>query len=881
MYRNIFISNKTDDQDATVYVWGDGQHDDEGLKTYRWSDFNYAYKLDGRGDKTTIFGDRVSRTFRWNEGAPGIFESDVPRETRVLTDLYQDSDDVAKNHRVLVLDIEVKKVNGEFANIDKANGVINAIGCYAQARDEYVVFLLDEAGKMDRQQQVKNETIVTFTSEEDLLEAFMAYYSDYAPTILTGWNICQFDIPYLYRRLSVIFDDDTAKMLSPIGMIKYSNLRRQFQLAGVSCLDYFEMYQKFTFARRPNYRLDTIGMYEVGMGKIAYEGTLDDLYETNLEKFIEYNLQDVRIVVALDQKMKLIDLVKNISHVGHTQYEDYKYSSKYIEGTILVYLHRKNIVVPNKRAEGREEFQQKLEDDDEGFAGAFVKPPMPGLYDWVYNLDLQSLYPSIIMTLNISPETKMGYVTNWNVEQFMKNTLNTFRLKFDDIETEMNRDEFLEFMESQRFMLSSNGVLYRSDKTGVIPEILDVWFKQRVEYKGLMKKHLKDGNKEQADYYDRRQHVQKILLNSIYGVLGLPIFRFYDLDNALAVTATGQDVIKTSAKFLSSQYVKRGAEPKSEAWLFEYREVIDEEVKKGRISKDDAAKLMDPNDHCIYIDTDSVYFSAMTLAKNVTDMKQFTVELAQDMERQLNTFYDMMASKLFFCKENHRFVIKGEAVCETAFWVAKKRYAMKKVYDLESGIDLEKAKQAVKGLDTVRSSFPPAFQKIMTRCLDSILNKRDKVTLDEMILNFRAELNTMPFEQVARNTGVKNISEYDHKKVKGFQIFDSGTPAHVKASIAHNRWLRHHKLDKTYETIKDGDKIKWTYLKKNDLNIEAIALKGYDDPPELVEFVNEYMDYDALFEKELKNKIEDFYSALKWGRLPTDVNQSASKFFDF
>lgn len=877
MYQNIFITNRTQDEPATVYIWDDT----EGLVTCPFSDFDYAYKLDGRGDKVTIFGDRVSRTFRWNEGAPGIFESDVPRETRVLTDLYQDSDDVAKNHRVLFFDIEVEKVNGEFANIERANGVINAIGCYAQAKDEYVVFLLDRDGRMDSQRQVKNETVVTFASEAELLESFIAYYSDYAPTILTGWNICQFDIPYLYRRLSIVLDDDTANMLSPIGMIKYSNLRRQYQIAGVSSLDYFEMYQKFTFARRPSYRLHDIGMYEVNMGKIEYEGTLDDFYKNDLEGFIEYNLQDVRIVVALDRKMKLIDLVKNISHVGHTQYEDYKYSSKYIEGTILVYLHRKGIVVPNKRPEGREEFDQKLEDDDEGFTGAFVKPPMPGLYDWVYNLDLQSLYPSIIMTLNISPETKIGYVTNWNVEQFIKNSITSYHIKIDNTNVDMNRDELVEFIESNRFMLSSNGVLYRSDKTGVIPEILDVWFNQRVEYKALMKKYKKEGNDELADYYDRRQHVQKILLNSIYGVLGLPIFRFYDLDNALAVTATGQDVIKTSAKFLSTQYVKRGAKPKSESWLFEYRKVLDEELKKGRLTREDVTKLMDPNDHCIYIDTDSVYFSAVPLANDVSDMKHFTVELARDMEAELNEFYNVMSRKLFFCRENHRFVIKGEAVCETAFWVAKKRYAMKKVYDLESGIDMEKAKQAVKGLDTVRSSFPPAFQKIMSECLDAILNKKDKTVIDGMILNFRSMLSTMPFEAVARNTGVKNISEFDDRKVRGFKSFEKSTSAHVKACIAYNRWLRQHKVDKAYGTIKDGDKIKWTYLKTNDYGIEAIALKGYDDPPDLVEFVKNHIDYDMLFENELKNKIQDFYFALNWGKLPTDVNQSAGKFFDF
>jgi DNA polymerase elongation subunit (family B) len=556
MFKNIFVTNRTQDQDAIVYVWGDGQHNDLGLRTYKWSDFDYAYKLDRAGDKVTIFGDRVSKTFRWKEGQPGIFESDVPRETRVLTDLYQDSDEVAKNHRVLFFDIEVEKVNGEFANIERADGVINAIGCYAQAKDEYVVFLLDRDSRMDNRRQVKNETVVTFASEAELLEAFMAYYSDYAPTILTGWNISQFDIPYLYRRLSVIFDDDTANMLSPIGMIKYSKLRRQYQLAGVSCLDYLEMYQKFTFARRPSYRLDAIGMYEVGMGKIEYEGTLDDLYASDLEKFIEYNLQDVRIVVALDRKMKLIDLVKNISHVGHTQYEDYKYSSKYIEGTILVYLHRKNIVVPNKRPEGREEFDQKLEDDDEGFAGAFVKPPMPGLYDWVYNLDLQSLYPSIIMSLNISMETKAGRVTNYSPELHIKGKISKYKIEMGDVKVELDREQFMSFMLESKYTISSNGILYRTDKKGIIPEVLEVWFAERVRFKKLMKESSLNGDKELMEFYDKRQHVQKILLNSIYGILGLPTTRFYDLDNALAVTSTGQTIIKATGLFINGEYNK-------------------------------------------------------------------------------------------------------------------------------------------------------------------------------------------------------------------------------------------------------------------------------------------------------------------------------------
>ena len=331
-----------------------------------------------------------------------------------------------------------------------------------------------------------------------------------------------------------VFDADTAHMLSPVGLVKFSKMREQYQIAGVSCLDYLELYKKFTYSRQPSYRLNEIGLYEVNMGKIEYEGSLDDLYAKDIKEFIEYNLQDVKILVVLDKKMKLIDLVINISHVGHTPYEDYKYSSKYIDGTILTYLHRQNKVVPNKRASGREEFNERLETNEDAFEGAYVRPPMPGLYSWVYNLDLQSLYPSILMSLNISPETKIGKVINWDTYTHSVNKISEYSVEIDGNISKLTKDQFDTFMKNEKFTISSSGILYRTDKLGTIPEVVDVWFKQRLEYKKLMKEHKKNGNIELAGYYDRRQHVQKILLNSIYGVLGLPIFRFYDLDNALS-----------------------------------------------------------------------------------------------------------------------------------------------------------------------------------------------------------------------------------------------------------------------------------------------------------------------------------------------------------
>jgi DNA polymerase elongation subunit (family B) len=248
------------------------------------------------------------------------------------------------------------------------------------------------------------------------------------------------------------------------------------------------------------------------------------------------------------------------------------------------------------------------------------------------------------------------------------------------------------------------------------------------------------------------------------------------------------------------------------------------------------------------------------------------------MEKKLNEYYDQMAQELFFCK-NHRLYIKGESIAETAIWIAKKRYAMNVVYDLESNIDVSN-KMKVKGLDVVRSSFPPAFRDFMNIFMKDVLNKVSKAELDKKVLEFRDHLNTMRYLEVARNTAVKNISEYDTGSHR-LGDFKKKTPAHVKAALSYNALLHHFKLTKRYEMIEDGAKVKWVYLTQNPYNLEAIAIKGYDDPPQIIEFVETYIDYTALFENELQKKLEDFYSALRWGNIPTQVNQNAHEWFSF
>jgi DNA polymerase elongation subunit (family B) len=872
MYQNLFITSRTEFSESTVYLWDDAK----GLIISPYKElFGYAYRRSPKGTFTSIYGDKLMKISRFKPDDPELFESDLSRETRVLTDLYLDSDMPSTGHRIMCIDIEVDSTGG-FAKPESAENEITAISLYDYTLDHYTVFLLDKTQEFETQTH-GNETVESCDTEFDLITKFLNWYQAFNPTIITGWNIDGYDIPYLYNRLKRVRGASAANSLSTVGLVKYNERRERYSIAGVSCLDYLVLYKKFIGKMQPSYRLDAIGKTEIGLGKIEYEGSLDQLFKNDLGKFLDYTLNDVKIVVGIDQKLKYIDLARFICHLGHVPYEDFSYSSKFIEGTIVTYLHRKGIIPNNKPVDGKAQMDAKLESDEEGFTGAHVRIPMPGLYDWIYSLDLTSLYPSIIMSLNISPDSKFGRMYNWDVDKHVRKEIEPYEIQIGGNAVErVSRAQFVNYIRTHQLAISSNGILYSTKKVGIIPEILDKWFKDRVEFKNLMKKYVKEGNKEQEDFYDRRQYVQKILLNSIYGVLGLPIFRFYDLDNAAAVTLTGQDVIKTTAKFVNNQYKALGAEPKTEQEVNAYWAVMKAVHKK---EKKPEPPRPHPEDHCVYIDTDSVYFSATPVMRGGDPVK-YTIELANEMETKINIFYDTMAKMLFNC-DRHRFQIKGESVAQTGLWVAKKRYALKRVYNLETNEVEDGKKPKVTGLDTKRSSFPPAFSKFMEGLIMDFLNKTPKEEVDKKILDFQTQVRGMPYLTVARNTSINNLWKFEDPSVTDLTIFPKGATAHAKAAIVYNRMLRNNGWDSKYGVIVNGDKIKYVYLKKNPHRLETMAVKGYDDPPEIVALIEKYIDYDKLFKKELANKLENFYSALGWGRLPTEINQLSMDFFDF
>lgn len=849
MYQNIYIDTSADES-PTVYVWDD----QKGLLTLPLSDFNYAYTRDPSGRHITMTGERVTKTRRYTRGHPNVFESDLPKETRVLTDLYLDEDTPSQGNITMFFDIEVSMANG-IPDVHNPNNEVTAIAVYDPTIKKYTALVLDKARMYDNRSTEEVDTIFCAT-EIDLLHKFTSLYEEIQPTIISGWNSDGFDVPYLYNRIKQLCGRSVANRMSPIGKVKYSDRMERYRIAGVSSLDYLALYRKFTYTQQPNYRLDTIGRIEVGMGKIEYEGSLDDLFRNDLDKFIEYNLRDVRIIVEMDKKLKFIELARAICHVGHVTYEDYGTSSRFLEGTIITYLHRKGIIVTDK-PKNSEEAMEAFKNGEEGFIGAYVKDPVPGLHDWVYSLDLQSLYPSIIRSLNISPETKVGFVRNYDVEQHFRKEITAYVVEEKGVDNsmEMDYDTFMEFLTDNNLCISSNGVLYTNNKRGIIPEVLEVWFNQRVEFKNLMKKYVNEGNTELAEYYDRRQHIQKIFLNSMYGVLGLPVFRFYDVDNAAAVTVTGQDVIKSTAKVVNKHYERQ---------------------------------LSNDKDYVIYIDTDSIYASSVPLfevystADNTVQTdeqrKQVTIQIAREMETKLNKFYDIFAKRAFNI-DKHEFFIKGESVAKAGFWVTKKRYALDKVYDLETDQDVSKT--VFKGLDVVRSSFPKAFREFTSQLLKDILKRIPKEQIDQNILDFKMSMKTMSYLDMARNTSANNISGFVLDNAKGLRTYRKGTPAHIKAAITYNRLLEHFHIANEFEPVSDGEKIKYVYLTSNPLKIETVAIKGYNDPPQILELIDKHLDTDASFDNELRNKLDDFYTSLGWGNIPTEVNQNASDWFSF
>lgn len=446
----------------------------------------------------------------------------------------------------------------------------------------------------------------------------------------------------------------------------------------------------------------------------------------------------------------------------------------------------------------------------------------------------------------------------------------------------LTKIEFDQLLLSNGWKVDADGNIYEEQHVGVVPKILDQWFAERVEYRKLEKQYSDSGDKEKEGFYKRRQLRQKIFLNSVYGVLGLPIFRFYDRDNAEATTISGQTIIRTAEKLVNDTYVTK----------FKEKNVVP--------PTDDFVK---------YIDTDSLYVSAMPLAELEDDidkmlsetvefhgakmsrMEQFTIQTVTDIAAKINKLYVYMVPRVFnVAAEKNRIKIVPDVIAKKALWIAKKRYAMLKVYDMEKlkpvtdkkGND---GKLEVKGIDTVRSSFPAVFRKFMGEMLDQILRSTPRDVLDEKIMLFEEEIDKHSIFDLAKTTSVKFVSKdglnnYNPKGRRLFQ-FVLKTPVGVKAALSYNDFLKIWGMETTVPIIQHGSKIKWVYLLPNEFGVEQLAMKADDtDPDKILDFVTTHIDRRKMYNSELHSKLEEIYHCVGW-KYPNRGSQLASKVFDF
>jgi DNA polymerase elongation subunit (family B) len=738
---------------------------------------------------------------------------------------------------VAYLDIEVGSENG-FPEPRDANEEITAITI--KLKGNYFVF-----GVSDYSKHRDDVHYAKCRDEYDLVRRFIDFWTRFHPDVVSGWNIEQFDFPYLVNRIIKLFGEDEAKKLSPWNKIRahevfIMNRKTQvYEIMGVSILDYLQLYRKFTYSQQESYRLDNIAHVELGEKKIDYSEfeTLHQLYKYDYQKFIEYNIKDVELVEKLEDKMKLIELALTLAYDNKVNYDDVFTQVRMWDAIVYNHLLKKKIVIP----------QMKKGDKRGAYEGAYVKEPILGMHEWVASFDLNSLYPHLIMQYNISMETLIE-PTKHTIE--MRNLVREGSVGVESLLNQKIRTDFLRNVDAT---LTPNCQFFKRNKQGVMPEIMDTMYKDRTRYKKLAleaKKKIETvlEDKNQVEYlekqvarYNNLQLAKKVTLNSAYGALGNQYFRFFDTRIAEGITTAGQ---------LSIRWIEKK---------------INEYMNK--ILKTTGG------DYVIASDTDSIYLNmgpiVNKLYPNVTDPKKVIKFMNTVCEEKLQPYIDASYDELkeYLNAYQQRMEMKRESLADKAIWTAKKRYILH-VYDSE-GVACAKPKLKIMGLEAVKSSTPSACRTKIKEAINIIMTQTEE-DLHKFIEDFRDQFRKLPVEDISFPRSVNGLGEYSDAA----NIFKKGTPIHVKGALVYNHFLRELKLTKRYQVIQEGEKIKFIYLKQpNIFNNNTLAfLSGI--PKQLG--AEKYIDYDLQFEKSFLEPLDIILSAIDW---KTEKVNSIEDFF--
>ena len=714
--------------------------------------------------------------------------------------------------KLTTIDIEVKSENG-FPDVESAAEEVLLITLQDYTTKEIITW-----GQGPFKLKQGNHYYKQFNNEYDLLNDFINWWmvEGNTPEVVTGWNSELYDMPYLVRRIERVLGEKLMKRLSPWGLVTeretYIAGRKHisYDVGGITQLDYLNLYKKFTYKAQESYRLDYIASVELGQKKLDHSefDTFKDFYTNGWQKFVEYNIIDVELVDRLEDKMKLIELAIVMAYDAKANYADVFSQVRMWDTIIYNYLKKRNIVIPPK----------ERSDKDAKYAGAYVKEPIPGKYDWVVSFDLNSLYPHLIMQYNISPET---------LQDTRHPSATVDKILNEELTFEMYKDS----------AVCANGAMYRKDKRGFLPELMEKIYKDRTVFKKKMlsakqayeKTPTKDLEKEIARC-NNIQMARKIQLNSAYGAIGNQYFRYYKLANAEAITLSGQVSIRWIENKMNT-YLNKILQTKGE-------------------------------DYVIASDTDSIYLNLGPLvdkffANKSSDKAAIVSLLDKICQEKFEPFIEQSYQELsdYVSAYEQKMQMKRENIAERGIWTAKKRYILN-VWNSE-GVQYTEPKLKMMGIEAVKSSTPAPCRKMIKDGLKLMMNGTEEDVI-EFIDKCRSDFKKLPPEEIAFPRSVSDVVKYKSHS----DIYSKGTPIHCRGALLFNHYIKEKKLTNKYSLINNGEKIKFLYLKKPNTIHENVISFIQDFPKELD--LDKYIDYELQFEKSFVEPLKAILDAIGW-----------------
>ena len=870
------------------------ERDNNGQKHFRdYPARHIFYYPDPKGKFQSIKGEPLTRVTSKNvkehrkelaiHSNKRLFESDINPIYRCLEDNYLNIDAPKLNVAFWDIEVDFDPERG-YASPDDAFMPITAIAVHLQWLDTLVCLAVPpKTLTMEQATELVKDfpNTMLFDNEADMLDTFLTLIED--ADILSGWNSEGFDMPYTVNRIiKVLSKEDTRRLCLWNQMPKKREYEKfgkaavTYDLVGRVHLDSLELYRKYTYEERHTYRLDAIGEMEVGESKTVYEGTLDQLYNNDFKKFIEYNRQDTALLDKLDKKLKFIDLANSIAHENTVLLQTTMGAVAVTEQAIINEAHRRGFIVPNRR---------KMEEHgDTQAAGAYVAYPKKGIHEWIGSLDINSLYPSAIRALNMGPETIVGQLRQDGTKSMLeaeqakgKSFAASWEGKFGSLEYEavMNKEVGREltidwegggsdtlsaaqihdliFESNQPWMISANGTIFTYEVEGIIPGLLKRWYAERKEMQAKLKDCIKSGNKIEEEYWDKRQLVKKINLNSLYGAILNPGCRFFDNRIGQSTTLTGRQIAKHMAEKVN--------------------EIITGEA--NHVGK-----------AIIYGDTDSCYFSAYTTLKKdiekglVPWTRESVIELYDTIGETVNGTFAKFMQDAFHVPKTRGEVIKAgrEIVASKGLFITKKRYAVL-YYDKEgkrADVDGKPGKIKAMGLDLKRSDTPVVIQEFLNEVLTKVLNGVSEQEVLDYITDFRTDFKTRPGWEKGSPKRANNITEYQNKEKKQGK---ANMPGHVRASINWNTLKRMYD-DKYSMGITDGAKVIVCKIKDNPMGYTSVAYPV--DELRLPQWFKDLPFDDAEMETTvIDEKLENLIGVLEWDISSTRSDNTFSKLFDF